>query len=299
MEYRDYYKILGVDRKASVSEIKQAYRKLAMQYHPDKNPGNKQAEERFKEINEAYQVLSDSQKRARYDQLGDSYAHWQRSGAPGNFDWGEWYTQTDGSQGGFDDLFGGGLFSDFFQAIFGGIPRASRASRGRTRVPQAYQQPVSITLREAYSGTSRLLQTGGRRVEVRIPAGARTGTKIRVPGAGPAGPNGQATDIYLILTVADDMNFERRGDDLHTQITIDAFMAMMGGETEINTLSGRVILTIPPGTQPEQIVRIAGRGMPLLKNPQMNGDLYVRIKVLIPRLNERQKKILREASDLK
>ena len=300
MDYKDYYKILGVARGASADEIKGAYRKLAMQYHPDRNPGDKQAEERFKEMNEAYQVLSDPQKRARYDQLGESYSQWQQNGTPGNFNWGQWTTQPGAQEVNLDDLFGDGAFSDFFRSIFGGTG-AGQVMRGRSgRGTPSIQQPVSISLEEAYSGTTRTLQTGTRRVEVKLPAGARTGTKIRVPAAGPAGADGRPSDLYLILEVAVDPGFEREGNDLHTQITIDVFKAILGGEVEIKTLGGKVVLTIPPGTQPEQVFRLAGRGMPLLKEPGVKGDLYVLVKVQIPKgLNARQKSLLEQASKTK
>ena len=303
MEYKDYYQTLGVSRTASADEIRRSYRKLAMQYHPDRNPGDRQAEDRFKEINEAYQVLSDPQKRARYDQLGDSYSRWQQDGGPGNFDWDQWTAQQ-GAQGqGIDlnDLFGEGVFSDFFRAIFAGMG-AGRTVRGRSsRAAPAFQQPVSISLKEAYSGTARLLQIGERRVEVRIPPGARSGTKIRVPGAGPAGAGGgQPADLYLLLNVADDPLYERQGDDLHTHVSVDVFKAMLGGEAEIYTMGGKLLLTIPAGTQPEQVFRVAGRGMPRLKKAGQKGDLYVHLKVQIPRqLNARQKSLLEEAARAK
>jgi curved DNA-binding protein len=299
MEYKDYYQILGVSRSASADEIKAAYRKLAMKYHPDRNPGDKQAEERFKEMNEAYQVLSDPEKRTRYDQLGENYSKWQQNGgAPGGFDWSRWTTQQPGAQEiNLDDLFGGsGAFSDFFRSIFGGMATGQNL-RGQTRGrAPAVQQQVTISLPEAYSGTTRQLQIGNRRMEVKIPAGARRGTKIRVPGAGQAGADGNASDLYLIMDVAEDPAFERDGNDLHTQVTIDVFMAILGGEVEVRTLTGKVILTIPPGTQPEQTIRLAGRGMPLLKTPEVKGDLYVHVKVQVPRkLNARQKSLLEQA----
>jgi len=314
MDYKDYYKILGIERNASADEIKRAYRKLAMQHHPDRNPGNKRAEERFKEINEAYQVLSDAQKRARYDQLGDSYSRWQQSGAPGGFDWSQWFTpggQGFGGQpasgrrtvqyGNLDDLFGDTAFSDFFRAIFGGmdIGTAPRG-RGRARTAPAYQQPVTISLREAYAGTTRQIKMDQRRIEVTIPAGARSGTKVRVAGGGPAGPGSQAGDLYLVLDVAPDPNFERQGDDLHTQIGVNVFTAILGGEVQVDTLSGKVILTIPSGTQPEQVFRLAGRGMTQLKDPQVKGDLFVRVKVQVPRqLTAKQKALIEEAARMK
>jgi curved DNA-binding protein len=306
MEYRDYYKILGVPRAASAEDIRSAYRKLAKQFHPDRNPGNKQAEDRFKEINEAYQVLSDTEKRSRYDQLGESYSQWQQNGAPGSYDWGQWAaSQGGGGRGGaqqvnLDDLFGDGAFSDFFRSIFGGMDMG-QSLRGRTsRAAPALQQPVTISLQEAGSGTQRTLQIGSRRVDVKIPPGVRTGTKIRVPGANIARGEAGSSDIYLILDVAEDPIFERDGDDLHSHITIDVFKAMLGGEVEIKTLSGNVVLTIPAGTQPDQVFRVGGRGMPVLKTPQTSGDLYVHLKVQIPRqLTARQRSLLAEAAKLK
>jgi curved DNA-binding protein len=306
MEYHDYYKILGVPRGASADEIKKIYRSLAKKYHPDKNPGDKQAEDHFKEINEAYQVLSDPTKRARYDQLGESYSQWQQGGAPGNFDWSQWAASQGGAgQGGFqevnlDDLFGDGTFSDFFRSIFGGST-GGQGQRGRTsRGAPAIQQPVTITLQEACSGTTRTLQIGSRRVDVTIPPGVRTGTKVRVQGAGPARSDGSPSDIYLLIDVAEDPAFESDGDDLHTHVTIDVFKAILGGEVELRTCSGKVVLTIPAGTQPEQVFRVGGRGLPLLKNPKSCGDLYVHLKVQVPRdLTAKQKSLLAEASKLK
>jgi curved DNA-binding protein len=301
MEYKDYYQILGVPRNASASEIKGAYRKLAMQYHPDRNPGDKQAEERFKEMNEAYQVLSDQQKRARYDQLGASYSQWQQQGTPGNFNWGQWTAQPGAQEVNLNDLFGDATFSDFFRSIFGGMGEGQTV-RGRTRrgAPSIQQQTVSISLKEAYTGTTRTLQVGKRHIEVKIPAGAGQGTKIRVSAADLAGPDGSPADLYLILDVTEDPAFERDGNDLHTQVTIDVFKAILGGEVEVNTLTGKVVLTIPPGTQPDQVFRLAGRGMPQLKSPGIKGDLYVLSKVQIPKgLNARQKSLLEQVSKSK
>jgi curved DNA-binding protein len=305
MEYKDYYQILGVARNANANEIKAAYRKLAMQYHPDRNPGDKQAEERFKEMNEAYQVLSDPQKRARYDQLGDSYSQWQQQGTPGNFNWNQWTNQPGGGgyqQVDLNDLFGDSSFSDFFRSIFGGMggmgDGQTLRGRSRGRAPAMQEpQPVKISLKEAYTGTTRTLQAGKRRMEVKLPAGADTGTKIRVAGKGPAGADGNPSDLYLALEVEEDPAFERDGNDLHTQVTIDIFKAILGGEVEVPTLTGKVVLTIPQGTQPEQVFRVAGRGMPQLKSPGVKGDLYVLVKVQIPKeLNTRQKSLLEQAS---
>ncbi len=296
MDYKDYYQILGVGRKASADEIRKAYRKLAMQHHPDRNPGDKQAEERFKEINEAYQVLNDPQKRAHYDQLGSAYSTWQQRGAPGGFDWGQW--AGSGGPGGvrveyggnLDDLFGEGLFSEFFRTIFGG-----GGMGGAAQTMPAYQQPVEISLEEAYHGATRQIQTGSKRVNVKIPPGVRTGSKVRVAGAA---PNGQ--DLYLVVEMKEDERFERKGNDLHATVKVSAFTAMLGGEAEVETMSGKVKLTIPPGTQPEQVFRIAGRGMPNLKSASTRGDLFVKLKVEIPRyLSSKQRELIEEASKLK
>jgi len=302
MEYKDYYKILGVDKKASQDDIKKAYRKLAMKHHPDRNPGNKSAEDKFKEINEAYEVLGDSEKRARYDQLGDSYSRWQQTGGtPGNFNWNEWYTQAPGgrtAQVDMEDLFGGlGSFSDFFSSIFGGMGGgATRQQAGRRqRQPVAYEQAVQITLEEAYRGANRVLQVNGRRLEGKIPPGARTGTKVRLAGMGPAGPDGQKSDIYLVIEVLPDQRFERKGNDLHSETSVDLYTAVLGGQARVPTLTGDVVLTIPAGTQPGQKIRLSGRGMPDLRNPQTYGDLYVTIKVSLPRkLTAKQRELFEQ-----
>ena len=296
MDYKDYYQVLGVARGASADDIRKAYRKLAMQYHPDRNPGDKAAEDRFKEINEAYQVLSDKEKRARYDQLGSAYSSWQRGGGtPNDFDWSQWFNGQPGAGGVRVDYGGeaGDLFSEFFRSIFGGEP-ARRGGRAGRAAP-AYEQPVEISLKEAYEGTMRQLQTDERRVRVRIPPGVRTGSRVRVAGAGPEG-----LDLYLVVDVTDEGSFERRGNDLHTTATVDVFTALLGGEAEVQTISGKVRLSIPPGTQPEQVFRISGRGMPQLKKPEIKGDLFVRLKVQIPKyLSPKQRELLEEASKLK
>lgn len=298
MEYKDYYKILGVNRNASAEEIRKAYRKLALKYHPDKNPGDKAAEERFKDINEAYQALGDPQKRARYDQLGSAYSSWQRRGAPGDFDWSQWFggmpSGTRVEVGGLDDLFGEGMFSEFFRSIFGGMDASTRTG-GRTRPAAAYQQPVTISLAEAYHGTTRQVNSGSRRLQVKIPPGVKTGSKVRVAGGAPDG-----SDLYLLIEVADDPRFERDGDDLKTTASVDAFTAMLGGEADVETMTGKVKLSVPPGTQPEQVFRLAGRGMPRLKSRNEKGDLYVRLKVTVPKyLSPKQRALIEEASKIK
>ena len=299
MEYKDYYKVLGVDRKATPDEIKKTFRKLAMKYHPDQNKDNKQAEEKFKEINEAYEVLSDPEKRERYDQLGSSYSQWQSRGEnPGNFNWDQWQTGARGQSGqvdfnDFGEGFGG--FSDFFSAIFGGMPTGGRTQTRQPARPLAFEQRVQITLEEAYRGSQRTFQIDNRKIEVKIPAGSKTGTKVRVSGAGPSTSSRQKSDLYLVLEVMPNNRYVIKGNDLTTEVNVDLYTAVLGGTVTVNTLSGDVHLTIPAGTQPGQKFRLAGRGMPLLKSPQSFGDLYANVKIAIPKkLSEKQKKLFED-----
>jgi curved DNA-binding protein len=297
MEYKDYYKILGVDRKADDQTIKKAYRKLALEYHPDKKPGDNVAEERFKEINEAYEVLGDKAKRAKYDQLGSSYRDWQRRGAQGGFDWSQWMGGSPrGVQvefGDISDLFGSG-FSDFFNTIFGGQARSPSARRGRD-----IEHPISITLDEAYRGTTRMFQQNGRRIEVDIPPGAKTGTKVRVAGQGEQG-GGIAGDLYLRISVQPDQRFTRREDDLYAVVQIDLYTAVLGGEVEVDTPEGKVMLSIPAGSQPGQKFRLKGQGMPRLRNPSKRGDLYAKLEVSLPReLSAEEKDMFEQLQNLK
>jgi len=298
MEYKDYYKILGVDKKASQQEIKKVYRRLARQYHPDVNPGIKSAEARFKEINEAYEVLSDAEKRKKYDELGSSWQQWQRQGGdPRGFDWSQWYTggqpgggSTRVEYGNLEDLLG----SDFFQAIFGGMGGGGGFARqSRSRRGQDFEHPVEITLEEAYSGAKRLLQMDDRRIEVTIPAGVDSGSRVRISGKGGAGAGGGSQgDLYLRVAVLPHRAFERKGDDLYCQVPIDLYTAVLGGEATVPTLKGQVVLTIPPETQGGKRFRLKGLGMPNIKNPKVRGDLYAEVGIVLPRDLSRQEKDL-------
>ena len=322
MEYKDYYRTLGVSKDASTDEIRKAYRKLARKYHPDVNPNNKEAEERFKEINEAYEVLRDEEKRRKYDQLGAQYQQWQRAGgSPNGFDWAEWFSSGGPSNRGrvrteyvdIDDLFGGarsseggsfGGFSDFFESIFGSGMRPRGASRagGAYRVDgRDVEQPVEISLGEAYSGTVRLLDTGSRRLEVKIPPGVRTGSRIRISGEGQPGANGgRPGDLYLVVQVRDDPRFDRRGDDLHLTRSVDLYTMVLGGEVIIETLKGRLSLRIPPETKAGRVFRLRGQGMPRLWDESEHGDLLVRVTPTIPQdLTEEEKQLYRELARIR
>jgi len=311
MEYKDYYEILGVGRDADEKEIKRAFRRLARQHHPDVNPSDPEAEERFKEINEAYEVLADPEKRGKYDQLRTDWSRWQQAGRrPGEYDWGQWTAGAPGTEGqrvhvrygtqeDLEDLFGGASpFSDFFSQIFGGMGTGAtpdgfeyqvRAQRG-----QDYEQEVEISLQEAYQGTTRLLQKDGRRLEVKIPPGARTGTRIRMSGeGGPGAASGEAGDLHLRVRITPDSRFERRGDDLHVTIAVDLFTAMLGGEVHVPTLGGDVMLSIPAGTQNGRVFRLRGKGMPHLREPEEHGDLYATVNVRLPtELTPRQRELV-------
>jgi curved DNA-binding protein len=306
MEYKDYYKILGVDRNAEEKEIKKTYRKLARQYHPDVNPGDKAAEERFKDINEAYEVLSDPEKRRKYDQLGSSWQQWQRGGGDARgFDWSRWSSaaQPGGVRveyrdlGDLEGLFGGRDFSDFFQSIFGGMG----TPQARPRRGQDYIQPVEITLEEAFRGTSRTIQKDGRRLEVKIPPGVRTGSKVRVAGEGSPGmAGGTSGDLYLEITILPHSTLERQGDDLNCEVPVSLYSAVLGGEVKVPTLSGDVMLKIPPETQGGRTFRLRGKGMPNLHNPKKRGDLYARLRIQVPqKLSQREKELFRELASLR
>ena len=313
MDYKDYYKVLGVDKNASIEDIKRTYRKLAKKYHPDKNPGNKQAEEKFKEINEANEVLSDADKKARYDRLSSSYSSWQQAGgSPGSFRWEDLFgsggNRTSGQRvdvNDLSDLFGeAGGFSDFFRTFFGGAagrrsaPSSSQRARQRyapPRPPVNYQQKVTISLYEAYQGTTRQIQLNDQKIEVKIPKGAKTGTKVRVSGVGPGNEQSRKGDLFLLIDVARDNRFSRKGDDLHIKKHIDLYSAVLGSQLEIETLAGNVLLKIPAGTQSGQKFRLKEKGMPKLKQNTSFGDLIVSIRVDTPKdLSADQKKLFEE-----
>ena len=312
MEYKDYYKILGVEKNATEKEIKSAYRKLARKLHPDVNPNNKAAQEKFKEVNEAYEVLSDSSKRKKYDALGanwQQYEQFQRAGAQGPFQWGNGGTQyrtfTQEDLGNIFGNIGGedvGGFSDFFRTIFGGggFGETTRV-QGRPRRGQDLEQPIEISLDEAYRGSTRIVQKDGRRLEIKIPPGVKTGSKIRYAGEGYPGSNqGPAGDLYLRVQIAPHPTFERDGDDLRVEIPVDLYTAVLGGEAHVPTLKGQLALRIPPETQSGKTFRLAGQGMPRLNDPTKFGDLYAKARIVLPEhLTDEERELFKKLAELR
>lgn len=297
MAFIDYYKVLGVERNASQEEIKKAYRKLAKKYHPDINKDNPQAQERFQEINEANEVLSDSEKRKRYDEYGEHWKHSeefeaQRQGAHGYG--GDAQDYDFGGFGGFGDFrrSAGNRsgFSDFFEQIFGsGAFRAEREQRVND-----LQATLQLTLQEAATTHKRILEIEGEKIAITIPAGIVDGQKIRIKGHGGKSVDGtRRGDLYITFTVEPDSRFTRLGDDLQTTVTCDLYTLLLGGEAMVPTLDGSVRAKIKAGTQPDSKLRLRGKGMPHYRR-EGKGDLIVEIKVKLPELNEKQMEMVRK-----
>jgi curved DNA-binding protein len=313
MEFKDYYSTLGVTKSSSEKEIKQAFRKLARKFHPDVNPGDKAAEARFKEINEAYEVLGDSAKRKKYDELGANWRAYEQAeaaGGPNPFA-GRWNVDFGGagaggrSGGGFrtmtqeemEAMFGdANPFSDFFTTFFGGgmgeEPGSRRSSgrggRGRPRKGRDVEHEIDLTLEDAYHGSMRRLALKhdghARTVDVRIPAGVGDGSRVRVSGEGEHGSEGAASgDLYLRVRLTPHPLFERKGRDLYVKVPIAATVAVLGGEAEVPTVAGKTVrLRIPPLTQNGQVFRLKGYGMPAVGKADETGDAYARVEVQLP-----------------
>jgi curved DNA-binding protein len=304
MEYKDYYAVLGVPKTATQAEIKKAYRRLARELHPDKNPGNADAERRFKEANEANAVLSDPEQRRRYDELGANWQAYDSAGFPGGAtDWAgfggapggvRWETRRVNAE----DLSG---FSDFFRVFFGGESTAfgggrsapggfdqvfdfgAAAPRAAARLPEAHAT-AEVTLAEVARGAERMVAVDGRRLQVAIPAGVNDGSKIRLRGAVKQ-PNGPAGDLVISVKVQPDPRFERRGADLVTDLPLTLSEALLGAEVPVTVPTGTVKLRVRPNTQNGQEIHLSGRGLP--KRGGGKGDLIVRVRVVLPTLDEK------------
>lgn len=302
MDYRDYYKDLGVARTATAKEIKAAYRKLARKHHPDMNPGNKQAEARFKQINEAHEVLSDPEKRQRYDQLGQD---WDK--VPHGNAWPGGRVRVNVNEGG-EEAFSG--FSDFFRTFFGGgggMGGGDVFSRGGGAPETAgadMEYGVDLSLEEVFRGTTRALSidSGGakRHVEVKIPAGVKDGSRVRVAGEGGASARGgRRGDLYLRVRVLPDARFERKGDDLQTTVTMPLTTAVLGGEVQVPTLDGPIGIKVPAGTPTGRVFRLRGHGLPRLEAGGGRGDVLATLAVDVPKeLTAREREIFQELQKL-
>ena len=314
MDFKDYYATLGIPKTANAKEVKQAFRKMARKFHPDVNPGDKSAEAKFKEINEAYEVIGDPEKRRKYDELGSNWKMYEQAqragggGGAGGFDPSQWNVNfgAGGGQGNYRtmtademrDLFGNeDPFSDFFHAFFsgGGEPEMrGRGGRAGSRTSRARQgrdveHTLDLSLEDAYRGATRRLSLKhdghARNVDVRIPAGVGEGSRVRVTGEGEQGSGGATSgDLYLRIHVTPDSRFERKGQDLHAKVRVPVTTAVLGGEAEVPNLGGKPIrLRIPPGTQNGQVFRLKGKGMPVVGKPNEFGDLYATVEAELPR----------------
>ena len=301
MEYKDYYKILEVDKNATPEAIKKSFRKLAMKWHPDKNKDSKQAEEKFKLINEANEALSDPVKRKKYDELGENWQQFdQAAGQP------EGGGQQYYSGGGGNPFGEGADFSDFFEEFFRTGAAGAGPKQGRTRGPSKYkggdyQTEMEITLEEAYSGTERIIQLPNEKLRITTKPGAYEDQLLRIKGKGDKGSSAEYNgDLYVRIHVKPHARFTRKGDDLYSDHPVDLYTAVLGGETIVSTLTGQVKVKIAAGTQNDKTVRIKGKGMPVYGSQAgVHGDLYVRLQVQLPEtLTDRQKELFEQLRSL-
>jgi curved DNA-binding protein len=303
MEYKDYYKILGVDKKAGADEIKKAYRKLAVKYHPDKNPDNKAAEEKFKSISEAYEVLGNAEKRRKYDDLGSNWKQYQQGGFEG-FN----YANRRQQQGGFEDYFGGGAgFSDFFEAFFGGSFGGSRRAQGFGQGFSPMQgkgrdieASIELSLQQAYHGSEQLFSVGGKTIKMPVKPGVRDGQVLRLKGKGHPGTNGGPSgDLLLKVRIKADPVYTRNEDDLSREIEIDFYTAALGGKVQVDTMKGPITVPIKKGTQGGSVLRLKGLGMPVY-GKQAFGNLFLKVKISIPaELSAEEIKLLEQARSIR
>ncbi|HSL90398.1 MAG TPA: J domain-containing protein [Ignavibacteriaceae bacterium] len=309
MEFKDYYKIIGVEKSATKDEIKKAYRKLAMKYHPDRNPNDKVAEEKFKEITEANEVLSDPEKRKKYDTLGANWKQYQHTG--GGFE--DFYSQFGGARrgggttyefsGDINDIFGnmGGGFSDFFESFFGGSGRRG-GFRGTTQHQQTavdVEADLNIFLEEAFNGSERQINVDGKKLKIKINPGTKDGQKLRLKGLGRSRTTGgNKGDLYLNLHILQHPFYEIKDDDLYYNLDVELYTAVLGGKEQIKTLDGKTVsINIPEGTESESVLRLKSLG---LTKSYGRGDLYVKIHVTVPKdLSKEEKELFKKLKSLR
>ncbi|TDE28798.1 J domain-containing protein [Flavobacterium ranwuense] len=298
MAFIDYYKILEVDKKATETEIKKAYRKLARKYHPDLNPNNKEAERKFKEINEANEVLSHAENRKKYDDYGENWQH------PEEFEKSKQQQQyhRGGQQDGFGGFSGGGGdFSDFFESMFGG---SSSAGGGRRRAPfkgQDFNAELHLDLKDVYTTHKRTLTINGKNIRITIPAGVENGQQIKISGLGGEGAGGGPKgDLYITFTIENHTNFKLDKHNLYSTVTLDLFTALLGGDITADTFDGKVKLTVKTGTQNGTKVKLKGKGFPVYKKEGEFGDFYITYHIQIPtNLSEKEKELFTELAKLR
>lgn len=312
MDFKDYYKTLGLEKTATEKEIKDAFKKLAKKYHPDLNKNDKSMEEKFKEVNEAYEVLSDPDKRAKYDNLGSSYSRFRQTGGnPNDFAWNDWFAgqQNQGKRGyqTVGDFFdsGGGL-SDFFERIFGSAKSASGGfsqQQGFKRTPKAGEDintELEITLEEAFKGASKLISVGKKKLELKIKPGTYDGLQVRISGQGNKGRyGGDNGDLMIKISIIPHPSIERKADDLYIKSDIDLYTMILGGPAEISTLGGTLRVNISPESQQGKLIKLKGQGMPRY-NSNDRGDLYISLNVVLPsNLSSDEKELFKKLKDLK
>ena len=315
MDYQDYYSILGVGKQATQEEIKKVFRKLARKYHPDVNPGDAAATEKFKEISEAYEVLSDPEKRRKYDEFGSQWQQYAQSGGrPEDFNWSQWQAGPGATSSyrtvtpeEFAEIFGGqGHFSSFFETLFGGAarphPGAEYAApefhyRPRPRRGRDVEYNLAVTLDEAFHGGSRILEwETGRKIEAKIPPGVKSGSRLKLKGQGePGRDGGEAGDLFLNIEIQPNDRFQRDGDNLRLQLPVDLFTLLLGDKVNVAALDRSVKLDIPPQTANGRVFRLKGLGMPHLKDPEKRGDLYVTVTAVLPEhLTDQEKELIKQ-----
>jgi len=289
MNYKDYYKILGIDEKASQDEVKKAFRTLAVKHHPDKNPGSKEAEEKFKLVNEANEVLSNVEKRKKYDELGEN---WQQREQQTNQNGGNPFGNQQYYEG--DASSGSAGFSDFFEQFFAG--RNGGASNNRNRKGGNYETEMEITLEEAYSGTNRIIQLENEKIKITTKPGSYNDQLLKIKSKGAKGSSIENSgDLFVRIKVKLHEQFIRKGDDLYHTSNIDLYTAVLGGEIIVNTISGQVKVKIAEGTQNQKTIRLKGKGMPVYNKPDTFGDLYLQLQVQIPdKITDKQRELFQQ-----
>jgi curved DNA-binding protein len=298
MAFIDYYKVLEVDKKATETEIKKAYRKMARKYHPDLNPNNKESERKFKEINEANEVLSHAENRKKYDEYGENWQHadeFEKSKRQ------QQQYQGNGQQGGFEGFSGGGDYSDFFESMFGGRSNRGGGRRSTQFKGQDFNAELHLDLKDVYTTHKRTLTINGKNIRLTIPAGVENGQVIKITGHGAAGSGGGPKgDLYITFTIENHTNFKRDKNNLYVTVALDLYTAILGGEITVDTFDGKVKLKVAPGTQNDTKVKLKEKGFPVYKKEGQFGDLYITYQIQIPTtLSEKEKELFTELSKLR